>query len=431
MNRRVVITGVGVINGCGEGNRALWDAAISSRTGISLLDKEASQALDLLHAGVVKDFSGRRYVANRKSLKVMCRDIQMAVAASFLAREDAGLKDQQIESERSGVCIGAGLFDHELTELSDCFKSSTNSDGAFDSKLFGQSGMGQLFPLWLLKYLPNMPACHISLSHGLMGPSNTIMADGSGSAAAFAESVRVIERGSADMMFCGGSECKLTPAGVLRYKLVDGLKKNGSSELSYPVFSDTASGMVLGEGSCVMIVEGLEHALKRNAPIYAEVAGLHACANTDEFEKGKDFGSSRLAAMEGALQAAGLDPKDVGALFLSAKGNMNEDRFEANAIEDFFGDSDSKPTLVTTKAITGYLGFAQAATDIACAAMSLRERTLMPSRFSGQSLLDSKFCLSNGGNNKLKKERILVNHFVEGLVNHTFLLNSPGDGGRR
>ncbi len=409
--RRVVITGVGAVSPCGEGRGALWEAALGSRPALSALRPNEFGPLPLRAAGVVRDFQASKHIANRKSLKVMCRDIQMAVVASFLARQDAGLGDADITPERSGVSMGAGLFNHELDELAESFRLSADAAGRFDSKSFGQSGMSQLFPLWLLKYLPNMPACHVTIAHSLRGPSNTITTESASSASAFEESVRIIRRGSADLMFCGGAESKLNPLGLLRYEAL-GILANGKLESAeYPVFTDRDAGVVPAEGACILILEELSHALRRNARIYAEVTGAFSCVNTDAMRQSAP-GNARVYAMAGALAEAGIGPAGLDGVHLSANGVGEQDRLEAEAVREMFDRSVPKPVLTATKSLTGFLGFAAAATEIAMAAMSLGENRRAPSLVLGRPFLKEPFSFSSAGGSGFSAGTLLVNHCI-------------------
>jgi 3-oxoacyl-[acyl-carrier-protein] synthase II len=422
--KRVVITGIGVVSPCGEGREALWRAALEVRSGVSRVDVEGAEAFPLAVAGIVRGFEPSKYVSNRKSLKVMCRDIRLAVAASALARADARLGDGDIEPARSGVSVGAGLFSHELEEIAECVRESIGPDGSFDTRRFGESGMAQLFPLWLLKYLPNMPACHISIAHGLMGPSNTVTTDSASSAAAFEEAFRVIQRGSADLMFCGGAESKINVAGILRYHGAGVLRRNGDSP-EYEVFTDRAAGIVPGEGGAMLILEERERALRRGAPVYAEVLGASACVNTDAFRAGGPD-RSRAFAMAGALADAGVRLGDVDAVHLSATGVPAEDRVEAAALREVFGRGPRRPELVATKHLTGFLGYAAAATEIALAAMSIREGRTVPATLRGKSLLEGDFAFAGPGRTAAPRV-VLVNHFAPGLSNHAVVLGVPGE----
>lgn len=422
--RRVVITGIGMISPCGEGREALWSAALESRPGLSALPIEEFGPLPIRVAGIVRGFQASKYISNRKSLKVMCRDIQMAVSASALAWQDSGLTAADRTPERSGVSIGAGLFNNEIEELSESFRVSADAGGNFDSRLFGQAGMAQLFPLWLLKYLPNMPACHISIAHELRGPSNTVTTDGASSASAFEEAYRIIRRGSADLMFCGGAESKLNPLGFLRYQAA-GTLAAGRLETGYPVFTDRDGGVVPAEGACILILEELGHARRRGARIYAEVMGAFSCVNTDRAVK-PSSGDSRIFAMSNALGEAGVGPDGLDGVHLSANGIADDDRREAGALRNMFARSSRKPVLAATKGLTGFMGYAAAATEIAIAAMSVGEKRFVPSFVLGRGLLNDGFIFSSKTASP-KPDTVLVNHFASGLTNHCIVLKGLGE----
>lgn len=426
MTRRVVLTGIGAVTPCGMGADALWQAALEGRTGVSAVNENDLPTIPIRSAGFIRDFEPAKVIANRKSLKVMCRDIQMAVVASYLARDHAALTADKMTPTRSGVCIGAGIFEHDPEELADSFRESTRPDATFDVINFGASGMGRLFPLWLLKYLPNMPACHITIAHNLQGPSNTITADGSGSMASIEESLRVIDRGTADLMFCGGSECRVYGAGLLRYDARNELSKaTDGAPSDYPVFSDRSAGLVPGEGGTVLVLESLEHAQGRGAKPLAELAGFFSGG---DFSDGSVKGlAERMAhSMREALRRSGLNPSEIDVVHVSARGIQAEDQAEASAINEIFGTAgEAKPRLAVTKGLTGFLGYSAAPVEVALAAMSLQAGRAVPSIMSGNNLLPS-FKLTSAADNQPVR-RILVNHFESGLAHQSIVLTAPGE----
>ena len=435
MKRRVVITGIGMVGPCGSGREALWQAAQEGKSGISLKQDTDAPTLPIHAAGFMRDFQPAKIVTNRKSLKVMCRDIQMAVVASILAKQDAGLTDAEIKPTRSGVCIGAGIFEHDAEELSDSFRAALTENATFDARKFGAEGMGLLFPLWLLKYLPNMPACHITITHNLQGPSNTLTGESGGTASAIEESIRIIQRGTADLMFCGGAESRLYDQGLLRYHFRGVLKNGAEKNISYPVFSSQASGMVMGEGGTILILEELEHALERKAPIYAEIKGFFMSADglrrkkstNDLRENQGKICESQTRTIKSALAASEISTEDVDAIHLSARGILLEDTAEAETVRTIFGNQKTKPTLVLTKGLTGFLGYAAAPTELALAGMSLREHSQVPSLVAGEPFLKGEFNVSAAQSPEAPQlQTILVNHFEEGFANHSFVLGAVG-----
>lgn len=428
MSRRVVITGIGTLNACSIGRDNFWKSALDRRTGISEVKQDEFGPIPVKSYGRIQDFQPSEFIQNRKSLKVMCRDIQMAVVASYLARQDSGLGDGVADPERSGICMGEGLFDHDLEELSETLRHSIDSGEDFDERRFGQEGMSYLFPLWLLKYLPNMPACHISIAHNLQGPSNTLTEDGSGSAAAIEEATHVIQRDMADIMFCGGAESHLNATGLLRPHALGILNPNGSSDRPYPVFSKSGAGLVMGEGGAILILEELEHARKRNARIYAEIVGVSSCTDWKSKSGPAAASESRVAVMFDALGLAKITPEAVDAIHLSANGIREEDIEESLAIQELFGKLTAPPKLVRTKSLTGYMGFAAASTETSLAAMSLKHGRLVPSGSNEDSLLKDPFTFAGKNTGRSPLRYLLVNQFTKGLCHHSIVLKTLGSG---
>lgn len=420
--KRVVITGIGVVGPCGTGIEALWNAALANKSYVVPRQSEDPQMIPVPAAGFARDFQPKNLIVQRKSLKVMCRDIQMAVAASHLAFDDGLFGENSIVAERSGTCIGAGIFEHDPEEMADSFRASIVNEGTFDNIKFGAEGMSQLFPLWLLKYLPNMPACHITIAHGLRGPSNTLTADSAGSASALEESMRVILRGAADLMFTGGAESRLHGEGLLKYYSQGILAQSNAT--TYPIFSHTNQGIFAGEGGTLLILEELTSALSRGAKIYAEVLSFGSSADTAEISStaANQRAQSIGRLMQRVLHRAQVEPREVDALHLNARGVLNEDQVEAEAIETVFGNllPENRPQLVATKPLTGYMGFAAAPTEIALAAMSLQQQQLIRSDQISSSLLGDRFKVAMG--NKAPLRYVMVNHFEKGLSNHSYLL---------
>ncbi len=425
--RRVVITGIGSITPCGIGIATLWDSVLIGRSGISSPQDGDVSTLPLHAAGFVRNFKPSEYVNNRKSLKVMCRDIQMAVAASSMARADANIGEDDIDAKRSGVCIGAGLFEHDPEEMADSFKAAWSEKTSFDNVKFGAEGMGQLFPLWLLKYLPNMPACHITINHNLRGPSNTLTADSSGSAAAVEEAFRIIQRGTADLMFCGGAESRLLSSGLLRLHTLGLLKKSSAGDNAYSIFSEEDSGIVFGEGGTILILEELECAIKRKAKIYAEIKSVFASGDYNSESEEMSASKNRAYTMSSAIAKSGLNINSFKALHLSARGVLKEDQYEANAIEKVFGQAVSKPNLVSTKALTSFLGYAAAPTELAIAAKTLQMQQAVPTNIGTKSLLSNAYSYSNSNAELSETLAVMVNHFEANLSNHSYVLAPVGD----
>ncbi|OIO37070.1 MAG: hypothetical protein AUJ72_05310 [Candidatus Omnitrophica bacterium CG1_02_46_14] len=362
----MVITGLGALTAVGEGVEKLWQAVLNSRSGIETVP--FGEPLEIV-AGFIKNFDPEKYITQKKSLKVMARDIQLAVAAASLALEDASAKNLNESHERFGVIVGSGVLDHELDELAYCIENSLDDDRNLDLKKFGSDGISALFPLWLLKYLPNMPACHISIFFDLEGPNNTITTGASSGLQAVGEAYRIIQRGSADLMLAGAGESKVNPVGLSRYQILGVLgKPNGHDpKKTYKPFDASAAGFVVGEGSGFVILEELEHAKKRNAKIYAEITGF-----------GSSDPSGQRRAMKNALNEAGISAKEITFIQACGLGLAEEDAKEAQAIQEIFNGSAPHLFVSASKPVMGFTGFSSGTLDLIISTLALKNQLIPP-----------------------------------------------------
>src|SRR4051812_20586737 len=224
--QRVVVTGIGVISPIGIGTKTFWGSLLSGKSGIAKVRAFDPGGFACQLSGEVPDYKISEFVPKsyRKATKVMARDIELAVVAADDAFKDAGLKSKaytetpDFDPKRFGCNIGAGLISAELNELTAAMATARAdaNPNKLDLHKWGRDGMQQLTPLWLLKYLPNMLACHVTIVHGLMGPSNTITCQEASSHLAIGEAFRTIQRGAADLAICGGGETKGPPMSGMR-----------------------------------------------------------------------------------------------------------------------------------------------------------------------------------------------------------------------
>ena len=208
----VVITGLGVVSPIGTGKAAVWDSLQNQHSGIGPFFEDAGAPVRL--AAPLSGFQPKEYIRPRKSLKVMCNQIQAGVAAASLAVEDATLGEGGVDPDRFGVVFGSEIFYSDLSELEEVYRNCI-VDGQFDFSNWGSRMMGDIFPLWMLKYLPNMVACHVGIAQDARGPNNTIAVGEASSLLALQECVRVIQRGHADVMIAGGTGSRLDLGAVL------------------------------------------------------------------------------------------------------------------------------------------------------------------------------------------------------------------------
>lgn len=362
-----MITGLGSVTALGEGVAALWQGALEGRSGVEPIHFPGLNGVWRPIGAAVKDFSPEKYITQRKALKVMARDIQLAVAAARLAFDDAEMKSTAYLRDRFGVIIGSGVLNHELEELSYSVQNSLGADGKLDIKRFGEEGLSALFPLWLLKYLPNMPACHVSILFDLQGPNNTLTTGPSAGLQAVGEAFRIIQRGAADLMLAGGGESKLNPVGLSQYRVQGVLADEGIADpkKACQPFSQNASGIVVGEGAAFLILEEFEHAKHRGAKIYAEIVGF-----------GSSSPKGRAVAMRAALNEAELDASKIGLLQACGLGYAQEDKLEIEAMNDIFGAAGKNLTVSYSKPLVGFTGFSAGAIDLVLSALALKNQTV-------------------------------------------------------
>ncbi len=361
----MVITGIGILTACGVGYESLWKTALAGRSAIRELSNFRSNGSPVRVGGEIIDFRAGDFVKKKKSLKVMSRDIQLAVAASFLAVQDSGISLSQMDPTRSGITLGSGLINNDLEELGLGIRQSLDREGRFELGRFGREGIRALYPLWLLKYLPNMPACHISITHGLKGPNNTLLTSSTGCLQAVGEASRVIERDDADLMLAGATDSKINPLGLSRLHLLGILsQRNHFPAEVYRPFDRRRDGLVVGEGAGIFVLEERTHALKRGAPVYGEILSYSA----------KPGGQER--SMQRALEEARCDLGEISFVHANGSGIPGEDIQEARSIARVFNGSKRIP-VIASKSIVGHLVDAAGTAELALSLLAL-ERKLLP-----------------------------------------------------
>jgi 3-oxoacyl-[acyl-carrier-protein] synthase II len=390
-NRRVVITGIGVVSPIGIGAAVFWENLIAGQSGIRRIASYDPAGFPCQVGGEVPAFKIGDYVPKsyRKATKVMARDIELAVVAADDAFKDAGIKSKaytdkpEVDGNRFGCNIGAGLLSTDLNELTSALQTarSTGDRNALDLKKWGREGMTQLTPLWLLKYLPNMLACHVTIIHELKGPSNTITCADASSHLAIGEAFRTIQRGDADLAICGGAETKIVPMAVVRQTLLKRLTEthNDSPETAVRPFDAKADGTAVGEGGGLFILEEYEHAKARGAKIYAEVVGFAASQDTYSVTTPDPTGHSYGKAISKALAEANLPPTAVDVLIPCGLGIPTHDRAELAGLKNVFGNGLDRVPMAPIKAQIGNLA-AGCGVDAAAAALALHHNKIPPAK---------------------------------------------------
>jgi 3-oxoacyl-[acyl-carrier-protein] synthase II len=301
----------------------------------------------------LKNYALPRYrKALAKSKKYMARDIQLAVSAAQLALADAGLVDGGVEPTRMGIDLGAGIISSELDEIGPAIAHSYPNGRDFDFQVWGRESIGLIEPIWLLKYLPNMLACHISILFDCRGPSNSITQADASANLAIAEAARVIGRGKADVMITGGADSKIHPLSVVRMCMFQKMSKwKGDPSDACKPFDRRRDGWVPGEGAGVLILEEREHALRRGARVHGEILGGGSGCDAVAGGGFDPDGSGTEVAISAALYDAGLEASQVGHVNAHGSADTVADLAEARAIERVFGTQH-----VPVTALKGYWG---------------------------------------------------------------------------
>jgi 3-oxoacyl-[acyl-carrier-protein] synthase II len=395
--RRVVVTGIGVISPIGIGTAAFWSNLTAGQVGvrrIGMYDPAgfASQVGGEVPAYKINDFVPKSY---RKATKVMARDIELAVIAADDAFKDSGLKSKAytdaptFDGTRFGCNIGAGLISVDLAELTAALHAARDAGdpSKIDLKKWGQEGMQQLTPLWLLKYLPNMLACHVTIVHELKGPSNTITCADASSHLAIGEAFRTIQRGDADLAICGGAETKIVPMALMRQILLKRVttRHNDTPDQAVRPFDADASGTAVGEGGGLLILEDYEHAKARGAKMYAELVGFGASQDTYSVTEPDPKGHSYGRAIGKALAEANLPPAAVDLLVPCGLGIASHDRAELAGLHTVFGGGLDRVPMATIKAQTGNLA-AGSGVDAAAAVLGLHHGVIPPAKNTRQTV---------------------------------------------
>lgn len=386
--RRVVITGMGLVSPLGNDKSKFWSALTAGESGIRPISLVPTTTLPVQSGGEAVEFTGHisefgtlegaQKKQIRKGLKVMCREIQMGVAASQLAFQDAKLALDDIDRERTGVVFGCDYIMTMPAEFEEGVRNCLKEGSDFEFQKWAEDGLTKVTPLWLLKYLPNMPACHVAIYNDLRGPSNSITVREASSNLAIAEAWCTIERGHADAIISGATGSRIHPIKTVHVALQEELaQENGDpGKISRP-FDANRTGMVVGEGAGSVLLEEMSVAEKRGANILAEVVGYGSSAVIE-----KNFVARRDTAvansMRQALRMANMTPDDIGHVSAHGVGSIKGDRDEAKAINEVFAERSSAVPVVATKSFTGNVGAGGGSIELIASIQAMENGNLYP-----------------------------------------------------
>ena len=303
----------------------------------------------------------------------MCREIQFGVASALLALQESAIDLDKIDHERLGVEFGANLMLSPPEVLREgCEACCEEGTDHFQSSQWGQMGLTKLEPLWLLRYLPNMPACHISISADARGPSNSLTLDDASGNTVIGEAMRIILRGSADVMIVGVTGTTLHPIKTLHQALWHDLARSPDApEKRARPFDLHRSGRVVAEGSCSFILEDRKHAEQRGAKIWGRVLGTGSCCVTNSRQEG-NYRQALANAMRAALRDANLRPDQIGHINAHGLGTAEVDIAESQAILEVFGEDLGRRIPVTApKSFFGNSGAGSGLLELAASVVGL------------------------------------------------------------
>jgi 3-oxoacyl-[acyl-carrier-protein] synthase II len=397
------------VSALGVGTAPLWQGLCAGTTGIArparvdLAGFACKLGAEVRHSAEfsAKDFVPKSY---RKAVKVMARDTELAVAAAKEAFEDAGLATRASEGQsptyppsRLGCQIGAGLIAAETHELTSALATSVDATGTFEYSRWGTmpqhtdqpvGGMNNLQPLWMLKYLPNMLACHVTIIHGNEGPSNTITCGEASGILSIGEACRVIERGAADATIAGSAESKLSLMGILRMSLAGRYGTHASDAdplTAVRPYDPTCSGGVPGEGGGLLVLEEAASAAARQRKPYARIAGFGAAHNRTREVPTNQPNRGLVFAIRAALRDANVAPGEIDVIVPQAAGVAETDNPELLALQEVFGESLKAIECVSLPPALGDCAAGNGGLQAVVAALIVHHQTL-PARLGAQQV---------------------------------------------
>lgn len=421
MTERIAITGLGMITACGIGSDAFLESILQGRSGIGPIDLFPGDNVPPGHiGGQCREFNDstikKKYLRpQRKSIKVMCRDIQLGVAAATIAMEHSGLKLDEQQRSRLGVEFGADLMLSPPDVLAKATFAARDSQGTPCDTTWGEKGIAQMEPLWLLKFLPNMPACHISIHADARGPSNSLTLEEVSGNLALGESLRIIRRGQADAMIAGTTGARLNVIKSINYTAMHELAPVGNlaPEKVLKPFDKRRQGEVVGEGSCAMILERETLATSRGATIYGWIHGVgSSCVRTPR--EGGNLRLSLVNAIRMAMKQAKVNIDQIGHINAHGCGSKSVDAAEAKAIHDIFGDLAGKVPVTAMKPYFGNCGAGTGTIELAASLLAMREGVI-PHTLNYETP-DSEYQLNIVHKEPLKAEK---KHFLKLSMSRT------------
>ena len=392
----VVITGLGVVSSIGIGGESFFQSLLEKQSGIrSLAERtddgakppETGKLEGVWIGGPILDFEPKQFVRPRKALKVMCREIQTAYAATQLAIENAGLSeslpadpDGEIKPADVGTVFGSEMFYGPPDEMLDAIEGCRSEDGTIDASMFGSAAMKNIMPLWMLKYLPNMPACHVGIAVNSHGPNNTLVLGDVSGPAALVEAASCISRGTAPLMISGATGTRINTTRLNYHGCLPIGNVYLPLEHSSRPHDPTAQGVIGGEAAVAFVLESADEASARNAQPLAQLVAYATCfapsagMNNGSLGTGRGSATAIRKAIEIAIEDAGIQPTEIGLVVSHACGDPEIDAAERAALSATLPEQ----PVVAPMASLGHTGAASGGIELATAVLALVHQTVPP-----------------------------------------------------
>jgi 3-oxoacyl-[acyl-carrier-protein] synthase II len=364
LNRRVVVTGVGLVCGVGIGTEEAWRNLLAGKSGIRTITHFDATAFDCRIAGEVPNFDPLNWL-EKKEIKKTGRFIQLAMAASDFAMRMSGLEITPESAPSTGVFIGSGIGGFDVIER--------------EHSKYLAGGPGRISPFFIPASIVNLAAGHVSIRYGAKGPNSATATACSASAHAIGDSFKIIQRGDADAMICGGTEAAITPMSVGGFAAMRALStRNDAPERASRPFDAERDGFVVGEGSGMLVLETLENAQRRGANILAEVAGYGMSGDAYHITAPAEGGDGGYRVTMAAMKDAKITPAEVG--YVNAHGTSTPigDCIETTALKRAFGEYAKKIPISSTKSMTGHLLGGAGGLEAGISVLALRDQILPP-----------------------------------------------------
>ena len=362
--RRVVLTGVGLVSSVGLGTQATWDGVCAGQSGIGAITRFDASKFAARIAGEVKGFDPLDFI-DKKDVKKMDVFIQYAVAASEFALRDSGLRDDVPLGPTAGVFIASGIGGFSTIER--------------EHRALLEGGPRKISPFFIPSAIINLAAGQVSIRYGAKGPNSATCTACSASAHAIGDAFEIIKRGTADVMIAGGSEAAITPMGVGGFAAMRALStRNDEPQRASRPFDRDRDGFIIGDGAGVVVLEELERARARGASIYAEIVGYGMSADAYHMTAPAEDGDGAVRVMQAALAQAGVEPAAVDYINAHGTSTPYNDRLETLAIKRAFGDHARSLAISSTKSMTGHLLGAAGGLEAGITALVLRHQVIPP-----------------------------------------------------